>query len=549
MATSKITTASRPAALPSSSYAGQAAFSPPLAAPASTPQALEARRLRWLFTAVVMLSVAALSVSGYLSYVALTSSKILGCGSGGTFDCDHVLTSKWSTMLGVPVAAWASSLYLSVLVALLASARSATSPVPSAMRTWTWTLVTTAAVSAGLAALWFTGLQVFALKHLCPWCLAAHTCGLVLCIATLTFSPLRGQVKRICTAAASIGVAAMIAIQVMTPAPPTYTIEEFPSVISPASGEAVFEAEPELFDAPAEGEDVFNAPDVLDAPVLEAPAPEAPTVDAGAGLTPASLKQFASDAQWARGIATLWFQPASLLTVQVGSPGQAPNAAASQPVPQGEQGQPAAGQQPVTGQPAAAEERLVQLASANLKLRAHQWPIIGSPNAKHIFVELFDYTCPHCRATQQAIRGARQHFRDDLAILTLPVPLSRACNDTVTSEHPSHRESCELSRLAIAVWRVDPAKFAEYHEWLISQNPIPTAATARARAIQMVGQQALDQELAQPHAARYISKHVDIYRRMGAGPVPKLVFANTTLTGEVTSPQVLIQTIERAAGH
>ncbi len=56
-------------------------------------------------------------------------------------------------------------------------------------------------------------------------------------------------------------------------------------------------------------------------------------------------------------------------------------------------------------------------------------------DAPYIFVELFDYTCPHCRATQRAIKGAREALKDDLAVIVLPVPLSRQCNDTVTNEH------------------------------------------------------------------------------------------------------------------
>ncbi len=43
-----------------------------------------------------------------------------------------------------------------------------------------WQALTIGAFSAGMAALWFIGIQVFALGHLCIYCIAAHTCGLVL---------------------------------------------------------------------------------------------------------------------------------------------------------------------------------------------------------------------------------------------------------------------------------------------------------------------------------------------------------------------------------
>lgn len=526
MATTKISTATQSTAV-SSSYA-----SAPYAAPlVHGVDVMPRNRLPWLFTASVLLSTVALSISGYLTYVAFTSSKILGCG-GGTFDCDHVLHSRWSTLLGLPVATWASSLYLTVLVALIATARPAMSAVPSLVRTWTWSIVTAAAVSAGLAALWFTGLQVFVLKHLCPWCLAAHTCGLVLCVTALTMSPLTGRLKSVCSALGFLGTATLVTIQLLTPAPLTYTVEEFPTPATGAPVDGGVIEEPEMFDAPMEGDDVIMAPG--------SNAKLTPVLPAGSSLQDAQLPsqtdvsgQFSSSA---RALVAMWMNPATLLTSQVGTASPAPAANAQASAQQ--DGQAAA-------PPAQTNERTIHLSGANVKLKTNQWPILGSPDAKHIFVEMFDYTCPHCRATQIAIRGARDRFKDDLAVIVLPVPLSRACNDTVTNEHASHRESCEIARIAIALWRVDAHKFPEYHEWLLTVNPIPNANTARNKAAQMVGAAALDKELALPNAARYISRHVDIYRKMGAGPVPKLVFPNTTLTGEMTSAPTLISTIER----
>lgn len=488
------------------------------------------RRLPMLFGIAVVLSLTALSISGYLTYVAFTASKVLGCG-GGTFDCEHVLTSKWSTMLGIPVAAWASTLYLTVLATLVATARPAMSSLPTVMRNWSWAIVTTAAVSAGVAALWFTGLQVFSLGHLCPWCLGAHACGLLLCVATLTMSPLSGGVKATAAVIGTLGAAMLVGIQVATPAPPTYVIENFPAQSAealPGAGTPTDSApnggvfEPEMFDAPTDGDEVLSAP------VSDAKASTQKTFDSLAA------------------IAALWLDPNFVLTTQIAASaqdsGQANAGQANSSQSNGEQTNPA------QAAAQASEDRLVQVASANVKLKSHQWPIIGSPNAKHIFVELFDYTCPHCRATQQAIRGARERFKGELAVIVLAVPLSRACNDTVTTEHSSHRESCDLAKYSIAVWRIAPDKFEQYHEYLMTTEPVPSAALAKSRAAQLVGAEALDKELAQPNVARYISKHVEMYRKMGAGPIPKLVFATTALTGEMRSVQVLCDTIESQFG-
>ncbi len=514
MATSKISSASPTAAVNTTSMKNT-----PLSATSMTnttvsmPAVLPRNGLPWLFSGAIVLSLVALSISGYLSFVAFTSSKIAGCGSGGTFDCEHVLHSKWSTFLGLPVAAWASTLYISVVSALAFGARSATAREESQLKTWVWAIVATAAVSAGLAALWFIGLQVFVLKHLCPWCLGAHTCGLLLCASVMLFSPLAGRLKAICAGIGAAGAAVLMTVQTLTPAPLTYTIEEFPAPATVPGDAGTLDApDAEMFDAPNE-DDVFSAPVTLDS------RPSPSTLYAIPSLI-------------------AWMAAPNLLVTQVAAQDNATEAQAEKEKKEEKKEAEAAKDEP------AKDERLVQLASANLKLRAHQWPLIGSPDAKYIFTELFDYTCPHCRATQAAIKGARQKYGDQLAIIVLPVPLSRACNDTIQTDHASHRESCEISKYAIAVWRIAPEKFADYHEWLFQISPL-TAAAARSKAEQLVGAQAFNAELAQPHAARYIGKHVEIYRRMGAGPVPKLVFSNTTLTGEMTSSSVLSDTLER----
>ena len=177
------------------------------------------------------------------------------------------------------------------------------------------------------------------------------------------------------------------------------------------------------------------------------------------------------------------------------------------------------------------------------RLDVRQWPLLGKPDAKYIFVEMYDYTCPHCRNTHRAIRGACDRYGDDLAIVALPVPLDRACNSSATSQGGQHRDACEIAKIAVAVWRVDAGKFAEMHNWLFETDR--SAYGARQQAERLVGKEALDKELSNSVAQEYVAKHVELYKRVGAGSVPKLMFPKTSLVGEVSSTQRLCDTIER----
>jgi len=192
--------------------------------------------------------------------------------------------------------------------------------------------------------------------------------------------------------------------------------------------------------------------------------------------------------------------------------------------------------------------RLVTVSGNQITLDVRQWPLLGKPEARYIFVEMFDYTCPYCRATHQALRGAMERYGDDLAIVALPVPLDGACNRAVTSAIPQHAEACEIAKLAVAVWRVDRKRFTQFHSWLFESAQRRTADEARRYAAELVGENAIAQELSRPYAGMYIARHVELYESVGSGSLPKLLFPRTTTVGAVESTSTLIDMIQRELG-
>lgn len=525
----------------------------------------------------------ALVISGYLAWSAFNSSEVAGCGGGSVFDCGHVLTSKYAKVLGLPVSVPAFGLYASLLGVLFFMRKDAP---PRFLRAG-WTFLTVGAFSAGLAALWFISIQVFELEHLCSYCLGAHTCGLLLTALVLWKRPLGGFRTSALSSISMAGVAGLIAIQVNSEEPQTYVVETYdvpePTQSAESEGDAVattFEAPP-VFEAPGAAEVI--EPPVFEPPVFEPPGvskpvevraakpvrvedddqqPTEPVTDAserGPEVTSVSQEEVvaaddengssnedeaaqtddADAVESSKGVvaaaAFLFISPSTarvasrLLTWdedatakdegdEVASDDAAPAAAAP-------------------------EERLVTVAGKRFSLNTRHWPILGSPDAKYVFVEMFDYTCPHCRRTHQTIDEAFNKFGDDLAIIALAVPLDGKCNDTVRSTSSSHRNACELAKIAIAVWRVAPDQFKQFHDWMFEGQRSTSAAKAYAE--KLVGKDRLQAELDLPHAESYISRHVDLYKRVGQGSVPKLMFPRSTMTGSVTSSRALISAIER----
>ncbi|MBC8126252.1 MAG: thioredoxin domain-containing protein [Gloeobacteraceae cyanobacterium ES-bin-144] len=101
-------------------------------------------------------------------------------------------------------------------------------------------------------------------------------------------------------------------------------------------------------------------------------------------------------------------------------------------------------------------------------------PLLGSADAKHVMVEYFDYQCAACQTMAGYIDALIAKHPADVSCLLLPMPLDGVCNAHVTakSQHPG---SCEMARIALAVWREKPAAFPAFHRALITDASVDSA--------------------------------------------------------------------------
>ena len=138
-----------------------------------------------LLRAIRLLTLVAMAISAYLAWISYTGVRAVGCGPDS--GCDKVLQSRWAYWFEAPVSLFALAVYALILGI---SFRLRQRPAPEVQRmAWAW-LMACALIVAG-AALWFTGLQVFALKAICPYCMAAHACGFVAAVLLLVSAPFR----------------------------------------------------------------------------------------------------------------------------------------------------------------------------------------------------------------------------------------------------------------------------------------------------------------------------------------------------------------------
>ncbi|MDQ6887271.1 MAG: vitamin K epoxide reductase family protein, partial [Gemmatimonadota bacterium] len=114
--------------------------------------------------------VATLSLIGLLVALYLTLFKIgvigeLTCRIGS---CETVNTSRWSVLLGLPVAAWGMAAYATLLALSLIGLQ----PSFDRSRSIAWGL---AAVSGAgvLFSAWLTYLELAVIRAICIWCVTS----------------------------------------------------------------------------------------------------------------------------------------------------------------------------------------------------------------------------------------------------------------------------------------------------------------------------------------------------------------------------------------
>jgi len=165
-------------------------------------------------------------------------------------------------------------------------------------------------------------------------------------------------------------------------------------------------------------------------------------------------------------------------------------------------------------------DRQISILSGKLVVLPHEEPIVGSPDASHLLTVLFDYSCPHCRRTHQYLEQARERYGDVVAFIPMPMPLNSQCNPHVEETEPRFKDSCELARLALAVWNSDPTKFVEYDRWLFESEMPRELQDAKDKAEQLVGAEKLAAALSDPTIDQKIARNVQAYEDSTAESIP-----------------------------
>jgi protein-disulfide isomerase len=164
----------------------------------------------------------------------------------------------------------------------------------------------------------------------------------------------------------------------------------------------------------------------------------------------------------------------------------------------------------------------------------HGAPMIGSPDAPYVVKLLFDYKCPHCQQLHLMLDEAVRRYNGKLAFVLCPTPLNPKCNPYIPREVDEFKDSCELAKIALTVWAAKREAFPAFDRWMFSFESGDlwqprSLATARSKAVELVGQIKFDAASADPWIDQYLKASIQIYGNTTQGgntAIPKMVFGS-----------------------
>ena len=192
--------------------------------------------------------------------------------------------------------------------------------------------------------------------------------------------------------------------------------------------------------------------------------------------------------------------------------------------------------------------RPVSFFNGQFAFDAANLPILGNPDAPHILVEYFDYTCGSCRDLYKDLGSLKTTHPDKFAVVLIPCPLNRSCNPNLKPNIKDHEAACDLARLALAVWKHSPASFPRFHEALL-KLPLPAnPAPAFELAATAVPPDTLRATIQSPEVAAFLAASTSDYASLAAQNLrmPKLLLRDSVIMhGLANSAETFVAEISR----
>jgi len=113
---------------------------------------------------LALLAVVGVCIALYLTLYKIGVIGVLSCSIGS---CETVNTSKWSTLLGLPIAAWGLGAYVALLLLAMVGSGAREESVSISR------LIVALSSWSVLFSAWLTYQELFVIRAICIWCVSS----------------------------------------------------------------------------------------------------------------------------------------------------------------------------------------------------------------------------------------------------------------------------------------------------------------------------------------------------------------------------------------
>ncbi|NQU41125.1 MAG: thioredoxin domain-containing protein [Lentisphaerae bacterium] len=194
------------------------------------------------------------------------------------------------------------------------------------------------------------------------------------------------------------------------------------------------------------------------------------------------------------------------------------------------------------------DTRVVNLLNKTLSFDLYKVPVTGSRAATYVLLDISDYSCPSCRTLHAKLKEFNETYDISLAIVQLPAPMNSGCNPDIKKTPHGFENACAYARYAMAVNKADPEQFPAYHDYLMSGRYPPPVNEARARAAELIGQEAFETALRDEAVEEWITNGVNLKRYVKATTLPRLITPTQVISYSGGSNAGFAKLMQKALG-
>ena len=450
---------------------------------------------RHLLMGVPALLAVGIGAAAYLVLVKLQVEYSVGfvsaCNFGAEFNCDAVQVSKYSTVLGIPVAIWAIPFYFAMMALAWFGAREPDADNPEVARRAVISTDMLVLLSGGsmVYAVFLAWIQYSDIGTFCPYCLLMYGMQLGVFVLAVLATPTRfvdslknglrgllsGEGPVVALAAAFALVLAVSLIWFNHERHRSYHqgAKDAITAVKVAIADGEFEKALSILGKLTERDDMYRQ----EAESLKIRAIDAQYAADSFGPIPQQPPPQQPQ------------QPQQPQPAQPSQPQHQPTVAQAQPQPQPQPqavpqpqaqpaAQPATPAQPVAAHPPRPAAPITQLPTPQGRKTELGWSYFAVPitaddfvhgpaGAPVTIVEFADFECGYCRILSQNLKRIRTAHPTDVKMVFKFYPMDGACNPRMGGER-MHPDACDASKAAYCAGV--QGKFWEAHDKLFTMQ-------------------------------------------------------------------------------